>query len=296
METKKFFELDSKVYEHPVDRTALTYLSKLPGFEKAVNFFISWGYVKWHLIDLRGSNFRVTEKSCPELYNQVKNIAEILDVKDFPEIYTEWGYYINAYTTGYKDDTLLTIYSGAVDLLSKEQLDYIIGHELGHIKSKHMLYHVMAEMLANWASQFPIASDLMMPIRVGLAYWNRMSEFTADRAGLLACQNPEAAIDAVIKMAGVPQKYFSTVSHEAFLEQAKEFEYLLSGAESVIKNISVLDNTHPWTVLRAAELIKWIDSGEYSLILNKYAAIKCPHCKSEIPQGRSECPICGMGL
>ena len=221
METKKLFELDPKEYEHPVDRTALTYLSKLPGFEKAVNLFVNWSYVKWHLIDLRGSNFRVTEKSCPELYNQVKNIAEILDVKDFPEIYTEWGYYINAYTTGYKDDTLLTIYSGAVDLLSKEQLDYIIGHELGHIKSKHMLYHVMAAMLANWASQFPIASDLVIPIRFGLAYWNRMSEFTADRAGLLACQDPEAAIECVIKMAGVPQKYFGSVSHETFLEQAK---------------------------------------------------------------------------
>jgi Zn-dependent protease with chaperone function len=123
-----------------------------------------------------------------------------------------------------------------------------------------------------------------------------MSEFSADRAGLLACQNPEAAIDTVIKMAGVPQKYFSSVSHEAFLEQAKEFEYLLSGAESVIKNISVLDNTHPWTVLRAAELIKWIESGEYERILNRFAANTCQYCHSEIPQGRTECPVCGRSI
>ena len=296
MQAKKLFELEAPMYEHPVDRAALNYLSKLPGFDKITNFIINWGYVKWHLIDLRGSNFRVTEDSCPELYKQVKNIAEILDVKDFPEIYTQWGYYINAYTTGYKDDTLLTIYSGAVDLLTKEQLDYIIGHELGHIKSKHVLYHVMASMFTNWASQFPIASDLIIPLRVGLAYWNRMSEFTADRAGLLACQNPEAAIDVVIKNSGVPQKYFMSVSRAAFLEQAKDFEYLLSGPESLIKNISVLDNTHPWTVLRAAELIKWCESGEYERILNTYAAIKCPHCNLDIPQNRTECPLCGRTL
>lgn len=298
MEKKKLFELNSQEYEHPVDRAALKYLSKLPGFDTATKFLINWGYVKWHLIDLRGSNFHVTEQSCPELYNQVKSLAEILDVstQDFPEIYTEWGYFINAYTTGCDQDTLLTIYSGAVDLLTKDQLDYIIGHELGHIKSKHVLYHVMAEMLANWASQFPIASDLIMPLRIGLAYWNRMSEFTADRAGLLACQDPEAAINSVIKMAGVPQKYFDSVSHDAFLEQAKKFEYLLSGPESIIKNISVLDNTHPWTVLRAAELIKWIDSGEYERILNKYAAVKCSYCQSEIPQGRTECPVCGRSI
>ena len=296
MQAKTLFNLSLKDYEHPVDRAALKYMSRLPGFEAATNFIINWSFVKWHMIDLRGSNFRVTEKSCPELYQQVKNVADILDIDNMPEIYTEWGYYINAYTTGHKKDTLLTIYSGAVDLLTKEQLDYIIGHELGHIKSKHVLYHVMAEMIANWATQFPIASDLIMPIRIGLTYWNRMSEFTADRAGLLACQNPEAAIDTVIKMAGVPQKYFGSVSREAFLEQAKDFEYLLSGPESIIKNISVLDNTHPWTVLRAAELIKWYESGEYENIINNYSSCVCPHCKLEIPKNQNECPLCGGKL
>lgn len=296
MNAKKLIGLDAKEYEHPVDSKALNYLSKIKGFDTVTNFIVNWSYVKWHLIDLRGSNFKVTAESCPELYNQVKDIANVLDVRDFPEIYTEWGYYINAYTTGYKKDTLLTIYSGAVDLLTKEQLDYIIGHELGHIKSNHVLYHVMAEMFTNWFTQFPIASDLIMPLRIGLAYWNRMSEFTADRAGLLACQNPDVAINSVIKMAGVPQKYFNSINRNAFLEQAKEFDELLSGAEAVIKNISVLDNTHPWTVLRAAELIKWVESGDYDAIIQKYAAKQCPYCKLDVANSATICPYCGRGI
>ena len=293
---KKLLELDSRVYEHPVDRAAMKKLEKLPGFDKLTNFVMNWAYVKWQLIDLRGSNFRVTEQSCPELYNQVKDIAAVLDVRDFPEIYTEWGYYVNAYTSGYKEDTLLTIYSGAVDLLTKEQLDYVIGHEFGHIKSKHLLYHMMAEMFAVFANQLPIASELILPLRIALTYGHRMSEFTADRAGLLACQDIDAAINTEIITAGVPKKYFGSVDRNAFLEQAKEFEYLLTGAESVIKNISVLDNTHPWTVLRAAELIKWYESGEYDRIISQYAAINCPHCNFEIPGNRDECPICGRFL
>lgn len=293
---QKLLELDSRVYEHPVDREAMKKLEKLPGFDKLTHFVMNWAYVKWQLIDLRGSNFRVTEQSCPELYNQVKNIAAVLDVEDFPEIYTEWGYYVNAYTSGYKEDTLLTIYSGAVDLLTKEQLDYIIGHEFGHIKSKHLLYHMMADMFATFANQLPIASELILPLRIALTYWHRMSEFTADRAGLLACQDIDAAINTQIITAGVPKRYFDSVDREAFLEQAREFEYLLTGAESVVKNISVLDNTHPWTVLRAAELIKWYESGEYDRIINQYAAINCPHCNFEIPGNREECPVCGRSL
>lgn len=293
---KKLLKLDPKVYEHPIDRAAMDKLEKLPGFDKLTNFVMNWAYVKWQLIDLRGSNFRVTEQSCPELFNQVKNVAAILDVDDFPEIYTEWGYYVNAYTSGYKDNTLLTIYSGAVDLLSKEQLDYIIGHEFGHIKSKHLLYHMMAEMFASFANQLPIASDLIMPIRIALTYWHRMSEFSADRAGLLACQDIDAAINTEIITAGVPKKYFDSVNRDAFLEQAKEFEYLLTDAETVIKNIAVLDNTHPWTVLRAAELIKWYELGEYDRIINQYAAINCPHCNFEIPRSSNECPFCGISL
>lgn len=296
MEKKKLINLDPKVYEHPVDRQLLKYLSSLPGFETLTNWVLNWTYVKWHLVDLKGSNFHVTEKSCPELYNQVKEVAQTLDISDMPHIYTEWGYYINAYTTGFKENTLLTIYSGAVDLLSKEQLDYIIGHEMGHIKSKHVIYHVMAQFLTNLISEWPIASSMIRPIRAGLLYWNRMSEFTADRAGLLACQNPDAAIDAVIKMTGVPQKYFNTTDRELFMEQAKEFEYLLSGAENIMKNISALDESHPWTVLRAAELIKWIESGEYDKILSDYGGVKCPHCSNIVAQNAEICHVCGMNI
>lgn len=50
-----------------------------------------------------------------------------------------------------------------------------------------------------------------------------MSEFTADRAGLLTCQDIEAASSAMVKLAGVPRKYFDSFDVEDFIKQAKEF-------------------------------------------------------------------------
>lgn len=287
--------LDSKVYEHPFDKAALTALRNLPGFDTATNFILNWTAVKWNLVTMQGSNFHVTRESCPELFNQVKFCAEILGVEDFPEIYTEWGYAINGYTTGNKDKTMLVLNSGAIDLLTESQLNYVVGHEMGHIKSGHVLYHLMAQLFSSAISMIPLGETLLTPIQYALLYWQRMSEFTADRAGLLTCQSPDAAIEAIIKMAGVPQKYFDQLDKKAFLKQAEEFETRFgSVADSTIRTISIVSSTHPWTVYRAGELVKWIESGEYERTLNEYAGVPCIHCYTPNDKNSIECPVCGL--
>lgn len=284
--------LSPESYEHPFDRAALKALKTIPGFDKVANFILDWSYIKWHLIELQGSNFRVTRDSCPELYKLTREVGHRLDVKDFPKIYTQWGYFINAYTAGYDKNVLLVIYSGAVDLLSEEELSYVIGHEMGHIKSGHSLYHYMASIIGNVASYIPGGQALIAPVYAALKYWDRMSEFTADRAGLLACQNIDVAVNAILKMSGLPMKYFKNMNREAFIQQANDFVNEYSGvADQAIKAISIIDESHPWTVMRAAELIKWCESGEYQRILD---AVKQHECGNWIPKDSAVCPYCGL--
>lgn len=295
MERKHLINLSSSVYEHPFDRAALNTLRNLPGLDTVTNFILNWAAVRWNHVAMQGSNFHVTRESCPELYKQIKKDAAVLGVDDFPEIYTEWGYAVNGYTTGNKDRTMLVLNSGAVDLLTESQLDYVVGHEMGHIKSGHVLYHLMAQLISGAISFIPLGEALLTPIHYSLLYWQRMSEFTADRAGLLTCQNKDAAIEAIIKMSGAPQKYFNKLDKEAFLKQAEEFENKFGGiANSTIKNLSIMSSTHPWTVYRAGELIKWIESGEYDRILNDYAGISCPKCGNIIARDATECESCGL--
>lgn len=288
----KLFGLESHEYEHPLDRKTLATLKALPAFDRVTNAFLNWGWVKWELVEMKGSNFHVTKDSCPDLYNQILEISHTLNLRDFPQIYTKWGYYVNAYTMGFRDTTSLVLYSGAVDLLDKDELKYLVGHELGHIKSEHCLYHNMAVKIANFVADVPVVGSLLGSIRYLLMYWFRMSEFTADRAGLLACQDEEAVTRSIIKMAGVPQKYYQSIDKRAILEQAREFESLLSGDEKIMKNLSILDDTHPWTILRAAELIKWIESGEYNELIKKHKGKSCCVCEKQIPAGVQSCPYC----
>lgn len=298
MERVHLIDLDPKVYEHPFDRAALNAMRNLPGFDTVTNFILNWTAVRWNLVAMQGSNFHVTRESCRELYNQIKEDAEVLGVKDFPEVYTEWGYAVNGYTTGNKDKTMLVLNSGAVDLLTESQLDYVVGHEMGHIKSGHVLYHLMGELFSSAIGMIPLGETLLTPIHYALLYWIRMSEFTADRAGLLTCQDKDAAVETIIKMAGAPKKYFEKLDKKAFLKQAEEFETRFSTiADSAIRTISIASSTHPWTVYRSGELLKWIESGEYDRILNEYAGVPCPHgCGAFVAKNATYCDNCGLDI
>lgn len=292
--SKILFNLKTADYEHPFDRAALEAVRKLPMFDSVTNFVLNWTTIKWQVVNLCGSAFHITETSCPELYSLIRDVAKTLEVDHLPEIYSEWSYGVNAYTTGYKDNTLLVMQTGAVDLLTDAELRYIVGHEMGHIKSGHVIYHIMASFITRIVTEMTILGKFATPIQLGLLYWNRMSEFTSDRAGLLACQDLEAALSATMKMAGLPKRYFNTTDPHLFAQQAQEFLNRYGDtANTVIRNISILDDSHPWTVMRAAELIKWVESGEYDRILNNTAGKVCPSCGSQIEIGTTKCPVCG---
>ena len=176
------------------------------------------------------------------------------------------SYNINACTIGSKSP-IIVLNSGLIDLCDEDEIMFVIGHELGHVKSNHMLYHMMAQVINLVINSIPFGSVAAAPLQYALYYWDRMSEFTADRAGLLCCQNKAAAVRAFMKMSGMPIKQFNDMNFNTFIQQAKDFKQLdYEGLNKIIKLISIADSSHPWTVMRAAELINWIEGGEY----NKY--------------------------
>jgi hypothetical protein len=115
-----------------------------------------------------------------------------------------------------------------------------------------------------------------------------MCELTADRAGLLACQDVNAATTAMIKLAGLPLRFFDKVNTEDFLAQAREFQSFDSDKlDWVAKILSGMGQSHPWTVMRASELLRWIDSTSYEKLLADPRGGRAP----ELP--RAFCTNCG---
>jgi len=102
-------------------------------------------------------------------------------------------------------------------------------------------------------------------IIAGLEEWYRKSELSCDRAGVLASQDPGAARRALMKLAGGSR--ISELSPDAFLEQAREYDAVPDVREGLLKMLQMQGTTHPFAVVRFAELDRWVAEGEYADIL-----------------------------
>jgi len=306
-EIKKLELLHPSEYEHPLDRKALQALEGTPGLESLTRKLFKHGVERDLRLQYTGSYIKVNERSFSEVYDILVDVCNTLHVKKIPDLYISWDYSINGFTAG-SENPIIGLTSGAIDLLTDNELRYVLGHEVGHIKSGHMLYQTMAEVI-------PIIGDILGTATLGiggiigtglqlaLLYWWRMSEFTADRAGLLACQDENSVINALIKMAGAPKKFFDRIERDAFLEQAREFrDYDYDSLDKVGKALLVMDNTHPWTVMRASEILEWIESGAYSEIMERHTsekletAFNCPKCGTTLNGDENFCGMCGSKL
>lgn len=260
--------LEHQQYEHSFDKKALSTLECTPGLTMAGKLISQQVTERICTIQFTGSNVKVTRTNYPRVYEYMGYACQILDVKKKPDLYVQWGYGVNAFTVG-SEHPIVVINSGLIDLCDDNEIMFIIGHELGHIKSNHMLYHMMAQTINSVIETIPGGNLVAAPLKYALLYWDRMSEFTADRAGLLCCQDKEAMIRAFVKMAGLPIHYFDHVDTASFIQQAAEFRKLdYDSLNKAFKFISIMDSTHPWTVMRAAELLNWMDCGDYDRVFD----------------------------
>jgi hypothetical protein len=95
--------------------------------------------------------------------------------------------------------------------------------------------------------------------------WRRKSELSADRAGLLATQDPATSYRALMKLASGGG--LEDLDQTSFFEQGTEYEAAIDLRDSVLKLLLLERRSHPMTVSRASELRRWVDSGEYTAIL-----------------------------
>ena len=261
--------LEHSQYEHPFDKKALENLESSTLLTTLFKYLTKHTVERIYTVQYTGSNLKVTKDNYPQIHHYLEDACQILDLQKIPDLYIDWSYSINACTVG-AENPIIILNSGLIDLCNDEEIMFIIGHEVGHIKSNHMLYHMMAQVINYVIDMLPGGSIFAGGFQYLLYYWYRMSEFTADRAGLLCCQNQDAMIRAFIKMAGLPLQEFDNIQTNTFLQQSRDFQMLdFDSMNKVVKFLSIADSTHPWTVMRSSELLKWIDAGEYHKFVNK---------------------------
>ncbi|HUZ55705.1 MAG TPA: M48 family metallopeptidase [Streptosporangiaceae bacterium] len=260
-------DISSRAYEHPADRSALVALRKLTGFDVILRNLAGLFSDRSLRLMFLASSVRASEQQFPHLYQTMLDGAYVLDLPRVPELFITQDPRVNAMALG-TDKPFIVITTGMVDLMDPEEIRFVIGHELGHVLSGHSVYRTMLFYLVGLASRLALVPFAWIGLKAviwGLEEWFRKSELSCDRAGLLAGQDVPAARRALMKLAGGPQ--LAELSHDAFLEQAREYDAVPDVREGLIKLLQLIGTTHPFAVVRFAEIDRWASEGEYRDIL-----------------------------
>ena len=260
--------ISSRAYEHPADRSALVALRKLTGFDVLLRRLASLFNDRSLRLMFLASGVKVSERQFPHLHEMLLDGAYVLDLPQVPELYVTQSPLVNAMALG-ADKPFIVITTGLLNLHDPEEIRFVIGHELGHVLSGHAVYRTMLFHLINLATKvvwFPFGYLGLRAIIWGLEEWFRKSELSCDRAGLLAGQDVDAARRALMKLAGGSQ--MSELNADAFHEQAREYDAVPDVREGLLKLLQLQGATHPFAVVRFAELDRWAAGGDYARILS----------------------------
>jgi Zn-dependent protease with chaperone function len=257
-------EIDSASWEHPADKAALAALRRIPGFDAVLKALFGVFGEKPIRLAFQANAVKVGPKQFPEIHEQYLEVLKTLDTPHY-DLFVSQTPLVNAGAYGMKKP-FIVLNSGAVRLLTRDEMTFLLGHELGHIMSGHVLYRTMTVLLLQLATMgFPIVGLAARAVLVGLLEWMRKAELSSDRAGVLVGQDPETALRTLMKLAG--GGYDNETDLNEFMVQADEYRKGGDVADAVFKVLNILGSTHPFHVLRAAELRDWIEAGEYDRVL-----------------------------
>ncbi|MBC7923417.1 MAG: M48 family metallopeptidase [Ferruginibacter sp.] len=198
--------LSSDAFVSDTDKAALQQLQKIPLLPTLVRKYNEASGDRFWYVRNAAESVRCGPKQFPTLYRLLKEACSILHIPE-PELYVRYSATYNAYTAG-MNRTFIVLQSALVEDFTDEEILYIIGHEVGHIKCGHVLYQSLGRMLLPLLDMLGkatlgVGQLVGTSLVAGFFEWMRQAEYSCDRAGLLVCQDPQVAFSATMKWAVV---------------------------------------------------------------------------------------------
>lgn len=221
----------------------------------------------------------VTPQEAPELYSIVRNLARKANLP-MPKVYIIPDPVPNAFATGRDyEHAAVAVTEGILELLTPEELEGVLAHELSHIKHYDMLIGTIAatiagaiSLLSNFGFIFgssdrenrnPIIDMILMivaPLAATIIQMaiSRSREFEADKGAALITKHPEWLQSALSKLDNYSKQ---AVLHDA--DPASAHLFIVNPFNALKDGFSALFSTHPSTEARIERLemikreLKW---------------------------------------
>lgn len=264
----RFPDISPRSYEHPADRSVMATMRAVPGLSDILRALSGVFPERGERLMALASCIRVSEKQYSKLHRMQTECAQILDLPKVPALFVQRDPEVNALTIGI-DEPFVILTTGLLEAMDDESIRFSIGHEMGHVLSGHAVLRTLLVRLLSMQttlSWIPAGALGIRAVVAALREWYRKAELTADRAGLLCGQDPQAALRAHILLAGGLDP--DQIDIPSFLQQAEDYLGVDDIRDSIHKLRSVEGMTHPLAVVRAQQLQKWAGSEEYRAILS----------------------------
>ena len=258
-------------FRHPLDLQATNTLKQLPGLDIAIRSVLGSVAEQFFYLNNIASSVLVSEKQLPHLHKLLIEACEILDLEP-PQLYVQQNPTPNAYTFAMRGkQPFVVLHTSLIEMLTPEEIQAVIAHELGHLKCEHGVYLTMANVLVLAANLLPTwGTVLAQSLQDRMLQWVRCAEFSCDRAALLAIQDPKVVMSVLMKLAGGSPTLAPQLNLDAFIEQAKAYDTVgMDSLGEALQAAQTAQLTHPVPVIRAREIERWASSAEYQSILDK---------------------------
>lgn len=255
-------------FRHPLDLQATSSLKQLPGLDLMIRNLLGPLAEQFFYMENIASSVLVSEQQLPDLHKLLVEACRILDLEP-PQLYVRQHPVPNAYTFAMRGkQPFIVLHTSLIDLLTPEETQAVIAHELGHLKCDHGVYLTLANILILAAGQLPLGTTLAQGLQAQMMEWIRCAEFSCDRAALLATQDARVVASVLMKLAGGSPTIAKQLNLDAFLAQARAYDEISNDQlGALLQQAMTAQLTHPVPVLRAREIDRWASSKDYQSLL-----------------------------
>ena len=202
------------------------------GFAFIVYLFAQSTLIAW----IKGNGVELTAEQFPDLHAQFVACCEQLQITNRPTAYVLNGNGgLNAFATKFLGHQYVVLYSDVVDAMKShpDGVRFYIGHELGHLRMKHLSKHFL---------RWPV---LWLPL-LGAAY-SRARESTCDRHGLACSSSPDGAARSLAALSAGSERW-QDINLAAFRQQAGH-------SSGFWMSFHELTAGYPWLTKRVARVL-----------------------------------------
>jgi Zn-dependent protease with chaperone function len=260
-----FTNISSKAYEHPADRAATAALKAVPMLDTLVRKLIEWRYERALRQRFLGTSVQVGEHQLPDLWAAHQGACRVLDMPADYDLYVTTPVPGLGTAIGSKNP-IIVLDAGLVAKLGSGEKRALIGHELGHILSDHMVYMTALNILLSVGGAGGIFFALpFQAVKAVLLEWYRATELSCDRAAVLTVRDPQIVCRLLMVTASGMRA--EELNLDAFMAQAMAYESWDDPSDRVRRFFNEINVTHPYAVRRVSEIMKWVQGGEFDRIM-----------------------------